>query len=85
MDFKDLRERVLAHNNKFKKLVYIEDGCIILNTTGEYCIELDRCNTPEKLLGWVQHLCEKTWMTTDILARFIEVASKENGIKLEHL
>ena len=85
MDFKDLKEQVLAHNNKLKKLIYIEDRCIVINTVGEYCIELDRCDTPEKLLEWVHHLCEKTWMTTDILARFIEVASVKNEMTLKHL
>lgn len=85
MDFKDLKEQVLAHNNKLKKLVFVEDGLIVINVAGEYCIELNRCNTAEKLLMWVHHLCDKSWITKEIIARFIEIACKENNIELKYL
>lgn len=66
-----------------KDLVYIKDGFIVIHVVNEYPIALSRCNTPEKLLHWVWHLTEKTWMTNDVLRRFIELACDENAIKRE--
>ena len=70
------------------KQVQVKEGHIVLNSTPEneqadYNIELSRCDSPEKLLGWIRHLTEKTWLTMDMLDRFISVASAENKIEIQ--
>lgn len=46
-----------------------------------YGIEYERMDTPEKVLGWVYHLCQKNNVTKDHLRKFIE-AAKDNGVKV---
>jgi len=36
-----------------------------------YDIKLDDCNNEKKILEWVDHLCEKSWVTTDMIRKFI--------------
>jgi hypothetical protein len=38
----------------------------------DYEINLDMIRTETDLLEWIQHLCEKTWMDTDLIREFIE-------------
>ena len=49
-----------------------------------YSVELNNCNTPEKILDWVMHLSEKTWMTTLMIRGFIRAACEANNIKIDH-
>ena len=49
-----------------------------------YNIELNRCDTPEKLLGWIMHLAGKTWITKSILRGFINAACNKNGITINY-
>lgn len=47
--------------------------CIELRASDSYWypIDRDRCDTPEKVLGWVLHLSEKKWVTPRMLREFI--------------
>lgn len=63
------------------KQVYVKNDTIVINVNYEYNIEISRCDTAEKLLGWVHHLTEKTWMTNEAMRSFIEIACKESGIE----
>ena len=67
---------------KLQQQVSVKEDHIVINVSYEYNIALSRCDTAEKLLHWVWHLTEKTWMTNDVMRRFIEVASRENKIKM---
>lgn len=83
---KEINE-IAEENAILEQQVFILDGHIVIavnvNCEGsEYNIELARCNTPEKILGWVFHLTKKTWMTKVILIRFIEVACQAHSIKI---
>lgn len=60
--------------------MYIEDDYLIINYSYPYEIELDRIDTPEKVLGWVAHLCGKTWMDNDKIERFIDFCGSINGV-----
>ena len=62
--------------------VYIRGDDIIVNVEYEYEIPIADCKSYERILHWAWHLTEKTWMTTDILRRFIEVAAHNAGIAL---
>ena len=78
----ELFEEFKAHEEKMASQVFIADGHIVINVEYEYNIDLQRCNTPEKLLHWIWHLTEKTWMTNDVMRRFIQIACKENKIEM---
>ena len=54
----------------------------IYSNSNTYPIELDRMDTPEKILGWIHHLTEKGNVTTAHIRAFIDVA-KEMGVKID--
>jgi len=79
MDNEHLKiDEITAKNRR----IYISDGQIILNIRYPYCIDLDRCDTPEKILGWTRQLSEKNWVTAEILYQFIRLAFNRIGIEL---
>lgn len=89
MELWEAAKEARATRELLDKQVQVKDGHIVLNSTPEneqadYNIELCRCDSPEKLLGWIRHLTEKTWLTMDMLDRFISVASVENKIEIEN-
>ena len=47
-----------------------------------YVIEYKRMDSPEKLLGWIHHLCEKCNLTTEHIWQLIEIA-KDRGVKID--
>lgn len=83
LSMEDLAERVKQDLVKESALCQVADGHISLadypGDTPNYDIALDRCNTPEKVLGWVYHLSEKTWITSDHIRAFIKMACREHG------
>ena len=76
--FKKYKRRL----EELERIVSIKDDHIVINVCYEYNIPLSSCKKHEQILGWVHHLCEKTWMTPEVLERFIEVACRENGLEL---
>lgn len=88
MEIWEAAEEAAAARELLDKQVQVKDGCIVLNATPDntlanYNIELNRCDTPAKLLGWIQHLTEKSWLTMGMLDRFVSRASHENGIEVQ--
>ncbi|MEO1854651.1 hypothetical protein [Chromohalobacter sp.] len=79
MDFEDFRKR----EEELQRQVYVADGHIVINVSYEYNVALNSCDSAEKLLHWVWHLTEKTWMTNMAMRRFIELACRENGIEMK--
>lgn len=79
----DLLKRVQEQEEVLGKQVYVVDGHVVINVEYEYNIELSRCDTAEKLLHWIWHLTEKTWMNTSVMRRFIEVVCRENKIEMK--
>lgn len=69
---------------KLTEQVYIEKDYLILNIRYEYAIELRRLNTPQKIIGWVNHLKSKTWVNKEHLARFIFLAFGHIGIEIDY-
>jgi hypothetical protein len=65
---------------------FVRNGAIVLlrNGLSEYPIETDRCNTPEKILGWVAHLGGKSWITPRQLKLFVKYAFEANGIEIDY-
>lgn len=83
LDADEMFEKWKAREEELAKLVYVEDGHIVINVHYEYNVALNRCDTPEKLAAWAYHLTEKTWMTTEVMRRFMEVAMAEHGFHLQ--
>lgn len=63
-------------------VVKVEDGFIVFleSAHAHYDIDLKRCDTKDKLLGWVMHLSMKNWVTAKTIHQFVAVAAKEAGI-----
>lgn len=80
-DLEDLVVRAKEKQAELNKMVYIEEGHIVINVHYEYNVPLDRCDTHEKILAWALHLTEKTWMTMDVLERFIRLAMAQHGLE----
>ncbi len=70
-------DKIIEQENKLKQQVSVQDEHIVINVCYEYNIALSGCDTAEKLLHWVWRLTEKTWMTNDVMRRFIAVACNE--------
>ncbi len=64
-----------------QRAVRVQEGHIVLGVGFEYNIALNRARTHTEILGWTWHLCEKTWVTPDLLRRFITVACEEARIE----
>jgi hypothetical protein len=79
-------EDVQAYLAYMEEMCRIQDGAIVFGReTGFYEIDLDRCSTPEKLLSWVLHIHKKTWVTDDILEKFILIAADHHGFNVRDL
>ncbi|MGL9721609.1 hypothetical protein [Symbiopectobacterium sp.] len=77
----------LENEAKLSEIVTVDDTHIIINIPGdhidgEYAIALVSCKTAEQVVGWIFHLTGKSWITNDILRRFIKEASAHAGIEL---
>jgi hypothetical protein len=81
VDTDKLFEEVKARHEELARMVYVEEDHIVLNVHYEYNIALNRCDTHEKILGWCIHLCEKTWMTPELIRRFAQIAAQANGLE----
>lgn len=80
--WQELVERAVADMMAPPRAKY-QAGLFILDCgptrSGEYEIEASRANTPEKLLGWLMHLSEKSWFTGDHLESLIATAAAHFG------
>lgn len=78
-DEKDLADW-MAHDKILNEQVKIVDDYIVINVAYEYNISLETCSNYQQILHWAWHLTEKTWMTNDVMGRFIEVACNHHGL-----
>lgn len=68
------------------KQCYIDDDTIVIITDcDKYYIDLDRCSTPEDILGWIDHLCPKVWVNTGMIKEFINLATQKHNIQIHPL
>lgn len=51
----------------------------------EYEIALDRIDNAVKILQWVIHLTEKSWMTTELVRQFVQAACTKAGVDPHYL
>lgn len=83
-DVDEVMKRATEQEKELQKIVTVSDGEIVINVAYPYKVALDRCDSHEKILGWVLHLSPKTWMTKDVLERFVRVAVRENGLDVQN-
>ena len=81
-DDKDPVDQLIEHEERMRRQVYVTEGHVVINVSYEYNIPLNRCDSLDKILSWVVHLCEKTWITPDVLERFAHVAAAEHGLNI---
>ncbi len=77
---------VKAKYEELSKILTVEGNYFVFRLSDDeinnYEINIEVCNTAEKLISWVYHLTEKQWMTVDLLRYFIQVASKKSNINI---
>ena len=83
-DMNEIWAKMNAKDAELAKQIFVSNGYITINVKYEYNIELSRCNTHAKILAWVVHLAEKTWMTVELNERFILLAMAEANLELPH-
>jgi hypothetical protein len=74
-----IMDGVQARWDQLARCVTIADGYLTLHGPCDYDIELDRIDTPERILAWVTHLSAKTWVEPWMLRRLIQVAMRHIG------
>lgn len=72
---------------ELSRIITVDETHIVINIPGDhidgkYEIALSRISTAEDVVSWIFHLSAKSWVTRDILRRFIKVASAHAGITL---
>lgn len=72
----------LEREKEVREECYV-DGDVLVVHDEYYTIRLSDLDTPEKVLGWIHHLVEKTWMDKILLRRFINCAAGANDIEIE--
>ena len=77
-EFSDNIEKI----SDVEKKIYVDDDYLVINIRYEYEIPLAELDTHEKILSWVLHLKDKTWVDWDVLNVFIFKACEHNGIKV---
>jgi hypothetical protein len=84
MSIRDLEIASNAHKKKMDKIVRFHKSnmTIVINLAYPYEIDLDRIKNETDLLIWVNHLCEKTWMTAEVLSDFMEKVAEIKGLKI---
>lgn len=67
------------HRERMARQVVVEDEYIGF-PEHDYWVKLNRINSYKKLVGWVTHLLEKGWATSEMMLEFIERAGRRNRL-----
>jgi hypothetical protein len=69
-----------------EQIVYVRtNNTVLLRFLYDYEVDLDQIKTEADLLNWTLHLCEKTWMSTERLHKFIEAVAQIKRFKVHGL
>lgn len=80
---KEMASASLEDYSRLKKQAYIENDYIIINVEYEYRVQLNQCDTLEKILDWCLHLNQKSWMAPGLLERFVSLACEANNVSFQ--
>jgi len=71
------------HEREMRKKMFIRGRWLTIKADRhDYCIELVRLDSHEKILEWVHHLSGKVWITPELIGRFIRLACEHHKLKL---
>jgi hypothetical protein len=76
----ELGKEYSDHVRQMHEQCSLDGEAVVFHIADDYRILLSRCDTAEKLLGWIVHLTEKKWMTVPLLRHFIRLVSEHHGI-----
>ena len=80
-DASDMVEAIINRESA----VIVSDTHITINVAYPYEIPRKGCQTTDQILAWIVHLCEKTWITPDVLRDFAFSAASAAKIELPHV
>jgi hypothetical protein len=87
--YEDALENAEKDRAKLERAMFVKEDHIVIDLNelfgapSEYNVPLSKCETSEQILGWVQHLTEKTWANGRVIHRFIAIAAGEAGIEIQ--
>jgi len=58
----------------------IDDHIVIAKPGDEFSIPCAKCNTYEAIIGWVLQLTSNSWVTKDLIEKFIETALNHHNL-----
>ena len=73
------------HTEDFESIpetIIIEKDGINISKDKEYFIEWSRCDDIVKILEWVHHLSEKSWITSECIHEFITAATAHHKLDI---
>jgi len=79
--FDDAMQEWFKQQSLLAQQVKVEGDHIIVNVHYEYNINVQDCNSYEKILQWAWQLSTKNWATKEIIMAFIRVACSYHGLK----
>lgn len=77
------KDEYLTDLKRRQNLVTADEGWITIHGPFDYEIALGRCANAVAILQWVRHLSEKTWVTTEMIERFVAVASSKIDLDID--
>lgn len=83
MNGEALFEAAMEENREWADKVYIKDGCLVLNISYEYAVDLSRIDTKEKVLAWIHHLTEKNWASVKMFHYMMAALEKHFEMKFD--
>jgi hypothetical protein len=85
MSMDDLEKVYREHERDLSEKCYMDGEDIVINLADEYRVALSRCSTPAAILGWVDQLTQKTWITVPVIQRFVQLATEHHRITIHPL
>ena len=80
----DDAEEFMRRHKERERMCEIRGDFIILDPDDiAYEIELDDCDTHQKIIRWVLHLSRKSWFSRDMLQIFVGMACNYHGLESE--
>lgn len=86
MEAKNATQELREYQERISKMCYMDGDSIVLDRldgTQPYFIDLVQCRTPEAILSWVYHLCQKAWITREYICLFLVFATSHHGIEIQ--
>lgn len=84
-EIKNMDEILKEHQEHMKRICSEDEYSITLRPEDGgfgYCIPWGRIDTPVKILGWIDHLLEKNWVTKDHIDYLITRATKRVNLEI---